>query len=158
MPHCSPVSSRLLAIRKLSMLHCAALRCYLPIQLLLLVTISLSSAEPNKVNDGFSVSATDWPWWRGPDRNGEASADQNPPLAWDDARNVVWKVALLGRGHGSVAIVGTRIFLQTADETSGAQLVICLNRTNGSQLWSTTVHSILGQSCCAQPPSHGTWR
>lgn len=135
-----PVSSRLLAIRTPSMLHSAVLRCYLPIHLLLLPTISLQSAEPNKVNDGFSISAKDWPWWRGPDRNGEASSDQNPPLAWDDAKHVVWKVALLGRGHGSVAIVGTRIFLQTADETSGAQLVICLNRTNGSQLWSTTVH------------------
>ncbi len=135
-----PVSSRLLTIRNPSMLHSAILRCYLPIHLLLLPTFSLLSAEPNKVNDGFSISAKDWPWWRGPDRNGEASSDQNPPLAWDDAKHVVWKVALLGRGHGSVAIVGTRIFLQTADEPSGAQLVICLNRTNGSQLWSTTVH------------------
>ena len=123
------------------MLLSVALRCYLTLLLLLLSTRSLQAAEPNKVHDGFSVSAKDWPWWRGPDRNGEAAADQKPPVAWDDTKNVVWKTALLGRGHGSVAIVGSRIFLQTADEASGAQLVICLNRTNGSQLWSTVIHS-----------------
>ncbi len=118
----------------------SSLRYYVPIHLLLLSTILLSAAEPNKVNDGFTVSAKDWPWWRGPDRNGAASKDQKPPTDWNESKNVVWKVALLGRGHGSVAIMGTRVFLQTADESSGAQLVICLNRTNGSQLWSTTVH------------------
>ena len=118
----------------------SALRYYVSIHLLLMSFVSLQAAEPNKVNDGFTVSAKDWPWWRGPDRNGEASMDQKPPTEWSASKNVVWKVALLGRGHGSVAIMGARIFLQTADEASGAQVVICINRTNGSQLWSTTVH------------------
>ncbi len=118
----------------------SCMRSYVTIHLLLLPSIILQAAEPNKVNDGFTVSAKDWPWWRGPDRNGAAFKDQKPPIDWNDSKNVVWKVGLLGRGHGSVAIMGTRVFLQTADESSGAQLVICLNRTNGSQLWSTTVH------------------
>ncbi len=118
----------------------SALRYYIPIHLLLMSFAPIQAAEPNKVNDGFTVSAKDWPWWRGPDRNGEASMDQKPPMEWSASKNVLWKVELLGRGHGSTAIMGTRIFLQTADEASGAQVVICINRTNGSQLWSTTVH------------------
>lgn len=116
-------------------------RSFVLVHLLLLSLCPLQAAEPKRVNDGFNVSAKDWPWWRGPDRNGEASMDQNPPTDWSDSKKVAWKIELLGRGHGSVAIMGTRIFLQTADEASGAQLVICINRTNGSQLWSTTVHS-----------------
>lgn len=118
----------------------SVLRFCVPLHIMLLSSISIQAAEPNKVNDGFTVSAKDWPWWRGPDRNGEASADQAPPIEWDETTNVAWRVPLLGRGHGSMAIVGTRVFLQTADESSGAQLVVCLDRTNGSQLWSTTVH------------------
>lgn len=101
---------------------------------------SLLAIEPNKVNDGFNTSAKDWPWWRGPDRNGEASGDQKPPTEWSTSKNVLWKAPIAGRGHGSVAIVGNRIFLQTADESSGAQMVVCIDRSNGSQLWSTTVH------------------
>jgi outer membrane protein assembly factor BamB len=98
------------------------------------------AAEPNQVNDGFKISAKDWPWWRGPARNGEASADQKPPVKWSENQNVVWKAALSGRGHGSVAVIGDRVLLQTADEASGAQGVVCLQRATGDQLWSTTVH------------------
>jgi outer membrane protein assembly factor BamB len=120
-----------------------ALRCLAPIHIALLYCVALLAAEPaapGKVNDGFTTSAKDWPWWRGPDRNGEAARDQKPPTEWSEGKNVVWKAAIVGRGHGSVAILGNRIFLQTADESNGAQIVICLDRKNGSQLWSTAVH------------------
>ncbi len=117
-----------------------ALRYYVPVQLLLMLFVSLHAAEPSKVNDGFTVSAKDWPWWRGPDRNGEASIDQKPPTEWSASKNIVWTAAVPGRGHGSMAIMGPRIFMQTADEASGAQMVICMDRTSGSKLWSSTVH------------------
>ena len=109
--------------------------------LLLNATLSLQATEPNKVNDGVSVSDKDWPWWRGPSRNGEASADQRPPVTWSEKQNIVWKAAIPGRGHGSVALVGGKIFLQTADESTGAQMVQCLDRNTGKQLWLTTVHA-----------------
>ena len=102
---------------------------------------ALQAVEPEKVNDGIEVSAKDWPWWRGPSRNGEAAADQRPPITWNENENVLWKSPVPGRGHGSFAIVGTRIFLQTADETTGAQMVQCLDRATGKQLWLTTVHA-----------------
>jgi outer membrane protein assembly factor BamB len=34
------------------------------------------AAEPASVNDGFEINAADWPWWRGPLRNGIASPEQ----------------------------------------------------------------------------------
>lgn len=119
------------------------LRCLAPLCMMLQALATLTAAEPSrpdKVNDGFNVSSKDWPWWRGPDRNGEAAQDQQPPLEWSSSKHVLWKAPIAGRGHGSVAVMGTRIFLQTADEASGAQMVICLDRSNGNQLWSTTVH------------------
>ena len=121
----------------------SALRYFAAIHFALLSLLTTYAAEPikpAKVNDGFSISSKDWPWWRGPERNGEAATDQKPPIEWSESKKVMWKAPIAGRGHGSVAIVGTRIFLQTADETNGAQMVVCIDRKTGNQLWSTTVH------------------
>ncbi len=100
-----------------------------------------ASADNAKVQDGFKISEIDWPWWRGPSRNGTASSKQSPPIYWNDNKSLVWKAPLPGRGHGSPTIVGNRIFVQTADESNGAQWVICLERSSGKQLWKHTVHS-----------------
>lgn len=83
---------------------------------------------------------TDWPWWRGPQRNGHAAADQTPPLSWDETKNVVWKAPVPGRGHGSPTIVGNRIFLATAEEDTQIQSVLCFDRSSGKQLWKTELH------------------
>ena len=109
-------------------------------------TLALQSiaVEPERlpaVNDGFKISSTDWPWWRGPERNGTASSKQSPPLSWSADENVVWKTAISGRGHGSMCLMGNRIFLQTADESSGAQSVLCLDRLSGKELWKRVVHA-----------------
>ena len=60
--------------------------------------------------------ATDWPWWRGPQRNGVAAADQSPPLNWSASQNIVWKSPVPGRGHGSATVVGDQVFLTAAEE------------------------------------------
>ncbi len=109
-----------------------------------MVISQVTVAEPStelEVSDGFDISATDWPWWRGPSRNGTAAPDQLPPLHWSDVENIAWKTAIPGRGHGSMCLMGNRIFLQTADESSGAQLVLCVDRASGKELWKTIVHS-----------------
>lgn len=106
---------------------------------------SICAAEPSKVNDGFTVSSRDWPWWRGPTRNGEADAAQRPPREWSEDlnvdRNVLWKVLLPGRGHGSVCLSGQHLLLQTANEENGAQMVLCLDRATGRKRWETVVHA-----------------
>jgi outer membrane protein assembly factor BamB len=99
-----------------------------------------SDALGQQVNDGVQVSAMDWPWWRGPQRNGVADADQQPPTQWSESRNVVWKAAVPGRGHGSPTVVGNRVFLASADESADVQSVLCYDRTNGELLWQTDVH------------------
>ncbi len=124
--------------------------CLLPFtRCVLIVCFVCSLCQPNQgrsddrgiLNDGFKIAQTDWPWWRGPSRNGKAAPNQTPPTQWAADRNIVWKSPLVGRGHGSPTLVGSRIFIQTADENTGAQIVLCLDRSTGKQLWNTIVHA-----------------
>lgn len=96
-------------------------------------------AHTTKV-DPIDVARTDWPWWRGPDRNGVAIGDQNPPLQWSDPQGVLWKALVPGRGHGSPTIVGDQVFLATADEQREIQSVLCYDRVTGELVWKTDVH------------------
>jgi len=89
---------------------------------------------------GNTCIGEDWPWWRGPNRDGVASPDQNPPLSWSDTENVLWKTPLPGRGHGSAIVVGDIVYITAADRSEEKQLLICLDRTTGKEVWSTTVH------------------
>ena len=41
------------------------------------------------------VAPTDWPWWRGPSRNGIA-LQQNVPLTWSPTENIVWQADVPG--------------------------------------------------------------
>lgn len=81
---------------------------------------------------------TDWPWWRGPSRNGVAPAGQDPPLVWSETEHIVWRTPISGMGHGSPIVVGDTVYLQTADEETRS--VLCLDRATGEPRWSTVVH------------------
>lgn len=114
-----------------------------------IVLLFMSCARPGADADGRSpavaaepiaVAATDWPWWRGTDRNGTAAADQVPPLAWSESENVLWKSPIPGRGHSSPTVVGERVFLATADHELEIQSVLCYDRADGALQWKTDVH------------------
>ncbi len=87
-----------------------------------------------------AASPSDWPWWRGPSLNGVADPNQSPPLKWSEDENVVWKIPVPGRGHGSPTVCGNAIYLATAETGSGIQSVICYDRQTGNQLWKKAVH------------------
>lgn len=89
---------------------------------------------------GNSCAGEDWPWWRGPNRDGIAAADQDPPLTWSDTDNVLWKTPIPGRGHGSAIVVGDFVYITAADDSEKKQLLICVDRATGKEVWSTTVH------------------
>ncbi len=97
-------------------------------------TTNLAEAAPISINSG------DWPWWRGIQQDNVAVCE-SAPTAWSETENVVWKAKISGRGHGTPCIVGDRIYLNTADEATAVQLVVCLDRATGAQLWNTKVHS-----------------
>ncbi|MGH7136951.1 MAG: PQQ-binding-like beta-propeller repeat protein, partial [Pirellulales bacterium] len=100
-----------------------------------------SAADASTSRSTVPVAPSDWPWWRGPERNGIAADDQELPLRWSETENVLWKVKVPGRGHASPTVVGNRIFLATADEQREIQSVLCYDRGQGRQLWKVDVHT-----------------
>lgn len=104
-----------------------------------LLAIDFSAfAQPTK--DAITVAPADWPWWRGPTRNGVAPEGQTPPLKWSATENVLWKTPIPGRGHGSPIIVGDQVFLAAADLERNVQSLLCLDRHSGKVLWETDIH------------------
>lgn len=83
---------------------------------------------------GQSSPGPDWPQWQGPDRTG-VSKETGLMKRWPPSGPpIVWSVASLGHGYGSIAIKGDRIFLQGSN---GKQSVVfSLNRADGKGVWS----------------------
>jgi outer membrane protein assembly factor BamB len=54
-----------------------------------------------------------WPQWRGPDATG-VSKHANPPIEWNETKNIRWKVEIPGRGFASPVVWGDRIFVLSA--------------------------------------------
>lgn len=86
-----------------------------------------------------AASANDWLMWRGPNGNGVASKGQTLPTEWSPTKNVLWKVAVPGKGHSSPVVVGDRVILATAVEERQEQAVLCFNRETGKPMWSSIV-------------------
>jgi outer membrane protein assembly factor BamB len=57
-----------------------------------------------------------WHQWRGPNADGTAPK-ADPPLSWDEKKNVRWKAALPGRGSASPIVWGDQVFIVTAVKT-----------------------------------------
>jgi len=123
-----------------------------PLVLLCVVSTTLACSAPARSQDRFATVATavpvrpikysagDWPWWRGPARSGVAASGQSPPVTWSESKNVAWKVAIPGRGHGSPSVLGPHVFMTAADRQAQTQSVFCFNRKTGRKLWETVVH------------------
>jgi len=60
-----------------------------------------------------SLSAAEWPQFRGPDGQGHSAAT-GLPLTWSETENVKWKTQIPGEGHSSPVISGDQIWLTTA--------------------------------------------
>ena len=87
-----------------------------------------------------NIAPSDWPWWRGPSRNGIAPPSARPPQRWSESENLLWKTPIPGRGHSSPTVVGKRVFLTTADEEKKTQTALCFDRGTGRLLWQEQLH------------------
>ena len=98
------------------------------------------SAEEKGIGDFPQLSAkNDWPWWRGPLRNGVA--DQAAvPVTFSETDHVIWKTRVPGRGHSSPTVVGNRVFLTTATTADQIHEVLAFDRTTGKPLWRKEVN------------------
>jgi outer membrane protein assembly factor BamB len=92
--------------------------------------------------DSFpKIDATkDWPWWRGVTRDGHAVGTSNAPVKLIEGQNLDWSTPIPGRGHGSPIVVGERVYLLTADESSQTHLALAYDRATGNQVWKTQLN------------------
>ena len=82
----------------------------------------------------------DWPQWRGI-AGTVTTPGEDVPVHFSDTKNVIWKTPVPGRGHSTPTLVGSRIFLTTADEQKKVQQVLAFDRATGRSLWSTDIHA-----------------
>ena len=82
-----------------------------------------------------TLSAENWPQWRGPAMNG-ISAEKGLPLKWSTEENIAWKLSMPGRSGSTPIIWNETIFLNigTADGSGDLELW-ALNRNDGKILW-----------------------
>jgi hypothetical protein len=77
---------------------------------------------------------SDWPQWRGPQRNGH-STENGLPLRWSPT-DVVWKTDLPGSGQSTPIVSVGRVFLTAATDGGEKRHVLCLDRERGEILWN----------------------
>jgi len=81
--------------------------------------------------------ASDWPGWRGPNRDGQ-SPETGLLQEWPAVGpRLVFKARGIGAGLSSVAVVGDRIY--TMGDKEGSQQVFALNKADGRIVWSARV-------------------
>ena len=82
-----------------------------------------------------SLSAENWPQWRGPALNG-VSTEKGLPIKWSETENITWKLPMPGRSGSTPIIWGETIFLNngTADATGDLELW-AVDRNSGKVMW-----------------------
>jgi outer membrane protein assembly factor BamB len=78
-----------------------------------------------------------WPQWRGPARDGVASAFTVPPT-WPAQLTKKWQ-ATVGAGHSSPVISGNRVLVHTRQ--GAGEIVAAYDLESGKQLWQQSVEA-----------------
>jgi outer membrane protein assembly factor BamB len=101
---------------------------------------------------------TDWPQWRGPNRDG-ISKETGLLKTWPDGGpSVVWK-SPIGDGYSSVSISQGRIY--TMDSKGKEEYVVCLDQATGKELWRSKTDAVFesgqGDGPRSTPTVDGNW-
>lgn len=87
------------------------------------------------------VLASDWPQWRGPQRNG-ISPETGLLQAWPkEGPTLVWKVTGIGSGYATPAVVGDRLYL-LGNEGLENEFVQALAVKDGERTWRTRLGKV----------------
>ena len=79
-----------------------------------------------------SAAGTDWPQWRGPNRDG--SVRTALPDQWPDALKKRWEIPV-GAGHASPVVSGNRVVVIARQ--GDQEIVRALDVTSGKEIWRT---------------------
>jgi len=82
----------------------------------------------------LTTFATDWPQWRGPNRDGQVN-DAALPASWPKTLKQEWKVTV-GLGHSSPVVANGKVyvFARQAEE----EVLLCLDAASGKEVWRSS--------------------
>lgn len=84
------------------------------------------------------ATAENWPFWRGPSRQG-VSTEKNLPVQWSATSNIVWKTEIPGEAWSSPIVHGDRVFVTTTMASGVDCHVLCLDSKSGAVRWNEKV-------------------
>jgi len=98
--------------------------------------------------------SSDWLRFRGPQGTGVSLDRQPTPVAWNDQKDLKWKLKLPGPGVSSPIVVGDKVFVTCWSgygmnrEDPGEQLelvrhLLCVDRLHGGVIWSRDIEATL---------------
>lgn len=88
-----------------------------------------------------AATASDWPQWRGPERNG-ISKETGLLKEWPaGGPKLLWQVKDLGHGYSTPAIVGDRLYV-LSNKGKDDEFVQARNVKDGTQIWSTRLGKV----------------
>jgi outer membrane protein assembly factor BamB len=91
---------------------------------------------------GASLSAGDWPQWRGPDRT-DVSKETGLLKQWPaGGPKQVWLFKEAGKGYAGFAVAAGKLYTMRATDTQ--EELIALDAATGKLLWATPIGSVLG--------------
>jgi outer membrane protein assembly factor BamB len=89
-----------------------------------------------------TLSAENWPQWRGPSLNG-LSTETRLPVSWSKTENVTWKLELPAWSGSTPIVWGDRVFLNVAEDLKqrdGTNLYLwAIDRRGGAVLWKKPI-------------------
>ena len=86
-------------------------------------------------------STSDWPQWRGPERNG-ISQERGLLKQWPaGGPKLLWQVNDIGDGYSTPAVVGKRIYLMS-NRGMDNEFVQALSTQDGKPIWTTRVGNV----------------
>ena len=89
----------------------------------------------------LSSSNSDWPQWRGPERNG-ISREKGLLKQWPaEGPKLLWQVNDIGDGYSTPSVVGTRIYLMS-NRGFENEFVQALSTQDGKPIWTTRVGNV----------------
>src|SRR5204863_3994781 len=86
----------------------------------------------------FSVTAENWPHWRGPNFNG-ASSEKNLPAIFSKTEHVKWVAELPGPAAATPVIWDDQLFVSSGEERTKTLHALGLDRKSGKILWNEQV-------------------
>jgi outer membrane protein assembly factor BamB len=87
------------------------------------------------------AGASDWPQWRGPQRNG-VSDETGLLHEWPkEGPKLLWQINDLGNGYSTPSVAGERLYVQSNNDIDN-EMVQALDARDGKQIWSTRLGKV----------------